>query len=94
MQGFPKEAANKLIQINKDCNCKITITGGTETGHLSHGPGDSIVDLTYGDTASDYILKNRNAYDIKRILCPKFAEPKAGCDGYEINTAPHLHIKF
>ncbi len=48
-EGLPIETVNMLISLEGDCGgkdkCTITVTGGTEPGHKSHGPGLYPVDL-------------------------------------------------
>lgn len=46
LNGLPEGAIQALISLKKDCKCGgIVITGGTEGGHASHGPGKGVVDL-------------------------------------------------
>lgn len=48
LDTIPKSAIDSLKRIQEKCGCRITITGGTEVGHKSHGAQLPIVDL--GDT--------------------------------------------
>lgn len=45
LTGIPRDAIDNINLIQSKCNCNITITGGTEVGHASHGPGKPIVDF-------------------------------------------------
>ncbi|MFA5888732.1 MAG: pilin [Candidatus Paceibacterota bacterium] len=45
VNGLPGNAITGLVSLNSDCGCNITITGGTEGGHKTHGVGKPIVDL-------------------------------------------------
>ena len=47
LEGIPKDAIASIINIQTKCGCSITIVGGTEVGHKSHGQGLPIVDLDY-----------------------------------------------
>lgn len=38
--------------------CIVTITGGTEPGHVTHGPGRQIVDLRYGEKTLEWVTRN------------------------------------
>jgi len=49
LEGIPVIAIEKLNQIRINCNCNIVITGGTETGHASHGRGLAVMDLRFSD---------------------------------------------
>ena len=43
--GLPQSAINALLALSTACGCTITITGGAEGGHLTHGPGLARFDL-------------------------------------------------
>lgn len=46
LNDLPGIAISGILQTQKDCgNCSIVITGGTEGGHVTHGPGMSAVDF-------------------------------------------------
>lgn len=45
LDGFPVSTVAFLIQLKRDCGCSLTVTGGTETGHATHGPGKAAVDI-------------------------------------------------
>ncbi len=46
LNDLPGTAITGILQTQKDCgNCSILITGGTEGGHVTHGPGKSAVDF-------------------------------------------------
>lgn len=54
--GLPQNAIDGLINLhNRDCLCQVMITGGTEGGHLTHGPGKPIVDLRPNSGLNSYI---------------------------------------
>jgi hypothetical protein len=44
--GLPSETLAMLSSLRSACGGVISITGGTEAGHRSHGPGKSPVDLS------------------------------------------------
>jgi hypothetical protein len=44
--GIPSETISMLTELRNTCNGGIEITGGTEAGHKSHGPGKTPVDLS------------------------------------------------
>jgi hypothetical protein len=59
--GLPEETLNMLITLKRGCSCEVTITGGTEPGHRSHGVGKRPVDLrlrSESDSLYQYVKKN------------------------------------
>ncbi len=44
--SLPSETISMLSSLRSDCPGAIMVTGGTEAGHKSHGPGRSPVDLS------------------------------------------------
>jgi len=44
--GLPTDLIIRaLTELKKECQCGLMITGGTEAGHRTHGPGKGIIDL-------------------------------------------------
>src|ERR1035437_3446361 len=58
LNGMPQNALTGVEDLQKGCNCNILITGGTEGGHVSHGPGDPVMDLQSNTTLNNYITSN------------------------------------
>ncbi len=56
VNGLPVNAIDGLTRLSKDCNCQIIVTGGTEGGHVSHGPGKPVVDLRSQNSALTALL--------------------------------------
>lgn len=52
LEELPQDTINMLVSLKSDCdklggsNCSITVTGGTEPGHKTHGKGLYPVDLS------------------------------------------------
>ncbi len=44
--GLPQETISMLGSLRSECSGAIMLTGGTESGHKSHGPGKSPVDIS------------------------------------------------
>lgn len=44
--GLPQESLSMLTSLRNACGGTITVTGGTEAGHKSHGPGLFPVDIS------------------------------------------------
>ena len=55
---LPDLAINSLVALTESCDCDLVITGGTEPGHETHGPGISIVDLKLSSKLKSHILEN------------------------------------
>jgi len=53
--GLPQVAIDGLLGLKSACNCDFTITGGTEGGHETHGPGKSIIDLSPTSSLNTYL---------------------------------------
>mgnify|MGYP001565893360 CR=1 FL=1 len=104
LNGLPQRAIDGLIKLSSDCKkyhkigpCAITITGGTESGHKTHGPGKPIVDLSKTPALNEYIISDSNV--LQKI------ETKAGIQYYlrgggsylDENIEghpPHWHVTF
>lgn len=54
---LPSSAVNGVINLKNNCNCAITITGGTEDGHQTHGRGIPMIDLRAGGALDSFITK-------------------------------------
>lgn len=70
VDGLGQRAVDGLVNTKKACpDCDIFVTGGTESGHLTHGAGMSNVDVRYrdGSALNNYILGSnvgtRTGYD-------------------------------
>ena len=50
---MPEETIQMLLKLNASCNCTVTITGGTEPGHITHGENKRAVDLRLGGPRGD-----------------------------------------
>lgn len=46
-----------IVGLSSDCGCIFTITGGTEDGHITHGPAN-ILDIAHSGALDDYIRNN------------------------------------
>ena len=58
VDGLPSYTISFLKNLHNACNCTITITGGTENGHSSHGQSIPVFDLSRISTLNDFILNN------------------------------------
>lgn len=55
--GLPASALNMLFAISTACGCSITITGGTEGGHQTHGPGLAVFDLRPSANLNNFLAQ-------------------------------------
>jgi len=98
---LPEIAIANLQSLRATCNCEVRITGGTETGHQTHGPGQPIVDLRHGTEAnslSNFLLnQSSDNDDIGDLSCGEaigyagylYIWEPAGCRG---SNAVHWHV--
>ncbi len=56
--GIPIQAIDGANRIARECGCTVRITGGTEIGHLEHGPGKAILDFDNNPTLLNYLTAN------------------------------------
>jgi hypothetical protein len=90
--GWPPETPAMLAQLRSACPGNMSVTGGTEAGHRSHGPGKRPVDLSLNDSSLESCIR---AFPAGPSLsyCYKTYQ-KFGyvfCD--EISTPRHWHVQ-
>lgn len=80
--GLPPAAANGVVALKQACTAcngsgDVTITGGTEGGHVSHGPNQPVIDLAdttnldnwiYANQKSDTMSTNPPGYHIYTVV--------------------------
>ncbi|MBP7811358.1 MAG: hypothetical protein KA054_00740 [Candidatus Moranbacteria bacterium] len=97
LQNIPKNTIANIIALKEKSNCSFNVTGGTETGHKSHGTGKPIVDVSESPCLEN-IFRNqksslRSQYNISAICSDANSREAAfGC-GY-VEPAPHFHVQF
>lgn len=107
LNGLGEKAIDGLIRLKTSpqstCACSITVTGGTEAGHVSHGVGKPIVDLRRDNALNSYIEKNalyapeKTALGLSYIVTlpnggtATFLDEVIGGDG---STDRHWHVVF
>jgi len=62
LEGIPSAAIDALVALNqqlksKCASCNLTVSGGTETGHQTHGSGKAIVDISSKDTQVNQFIQ-------------------------------------
>ncbi|MFA6608547.1 MAG: hypothetical protein WCT07_01400 [Candidatus Paceibacterota bacterium] len=56
--GWPDATISMLSQLRNTCSGRIMITGGTEAGHRSHGPGLTPVDVSLNDNQLESCIRS------------------------------------
>ncbi|MDP2676883.1 MAG: pilin [bacterium] len=94
LEGIPESTINSLIAIKKQCVCSITVTGGTEAGHKTHGPGIPIVDLSFDESLGRYLHDNASALGISSICTDAAHQQQYSHDCGFVEIEEHLHVVF
>ena len=98
VEALPNEGIAALKTFADECpNCgTIIVTGGTEAGHLTHGPGNPIVDITMGNSALNLYVKN-TAVSTGTTSNGKwiyYIVPVGSGTAYFMNEKHHWHVVF
>ncbi|HEY4508701.1 MAG TPA: hypothetical protein VJC13_00235 [Candidatus Paceibacterota bacterium] len=104
LDGLHESAIQGLLTLKSSsgCGCAITITGGTEDGHLSHGVGIATVDLSKGSGLDAFVAKNKTGTELTRFgpvytvhlssgRIVKFLDESGSEPG---STGNHWHVVF
>lgn len=77
LAGMPMATMNRIKDVQSACTswvetqrgtrdsstmCRVMITGGTEPGHKSHGPGREAIDLRLGGALDNYVKVNSTSH--------------------------------
>jgi len=100
LEGIPKSTVDNLLFLKAECpSCNFTITGGTETGHGSHGAGRAIVDIREDANFYSNLQKWKSEgtlgdHNITKI-CSTAAKSDVSynCGGYT-EKEKHFHVVF
>lgn len=93
LEGIPASTIDNLINIKNTCGTSVTVTGGTETGHQSHGSGKSIVDLSWDESLAACMKNNADKLNVVALCtAPQDAEYRIECTYDETNQ--HIHVQF
>lgn len=97
LEGIPKSTIANVIALKEKSGCSFNVTGGTETGHVSHGSGKPIVDVSEAPCLEN-IFRNQKAnlgsqYNIGAI-CADSSSRDAAYNCSYVEPAPHFHIQF
>lgn len=96
LEGIPKDAANELVKLNQEylktcAGCEgITIAGGTEVGHQTHGVGKSIVDISSKNARVNAFIKSQISESNPKINT--WYQDKNGSNNYYFYEGDHWHV--
>ncbi len=97
LEGIPKSTIDNVIALKEKSGCSFNVTGGTETGHKSHGPGKPIVDVSEAPCLEDKFRNQKSnlgsQYNISAICADSNSRDAAYNCSY-VEPAPHFHIQF
>jgi hypothetical protein len=90
--GLAPETISMLSQLRSTCSGTITITGGSENGHSSHGVGKTPVDLSISSPGGlNDCIRAFPAGPAKNFCKKTYIQfGYIFCD--ELNTSPHWHV--
>jgi hypothetical protein len=92
--GEPQVAIIGVKGIAKDCGCALTITGGTEGGHQSHGPGIPAMDLSPTSGISSFLNVNTaNLSNLQVLPSKTLTNGTVATFMWETNP-PHWHVTY
>jgi hypothetical protein len=58
VSGLPSDVASIVKALSSACNCRVTISGGTEPGHASHAVGQPIFDIRRDTAVTKFLRTN------------------------------------
>ncbi len=94
--SLPQNGINKVMDLKNNCSgCDITITGGSELGHKTHGPGRAVIDLRKNEALNSYITskaksKKQTNYGMKYTM----SDGSTYLDEVVKGGTPHWHVVF
>ena len=89
LYGLPESTIQALKDLEK-ISGPFVITGGTEPGHQTHGPGNPIVDIRYSTMKESSLLALINSGKISSYIC-ELGSKKLPCND---PTSDHFHVVF
>lgn len=96
--GLPSNAINGLVALENQCKCLVQVTGGTEGGHVTHGPNKPQVDLTADQSLNAYLgisnpeAKSPRSGTTVNVGGAKYTYENTGDNGRA--SGAHWHVSF
>ncbi|MDQ5961470.1 MAG: hypothetical protein QG581_391 [Patescibacteria group bacterium] len=95
LDGIPKATIEDIIRLKEGTKCPVTVTGGTEVGHKSHGTGLPVVDLSENTCLEQYFSQNKPVgYDVTKICADGTSQAASYNCGSYVEAQAHFHIQF
>lgn len=100
LSNMPDAAISLMISIKEKCGktCDVTVTGGTEAGHKTHGPGNPIFDLSVKDPKVVTYMLSTIELGGKKIDYNRYYTSKDGTYRFMYETGagvtPHFHVEL
>jgi len=94
---LPGQAINGVIALKNapGCNCNVQITGGTEGGHETHGPGLPRLDLAKDGALNAYIINNKFGPIVRNRKNEPVYTLKLSTGSYSFtDEGSHWHVDF
>ncbi len=96
LEGIPTNAINELVKLNQEylktcAGCVgVTISGGTEVGHQTHGVGKSIVDISSKNARVNAFIKSQIGESSPKINT--WYQDKSKSNNYYFYEGDHWHV--
>ncbi len=99
LDGVQKTTVDRLVALQRECNCTINISGGTETGHGTSGAGNvhtngSAFDISKGGSLDSVIMKYPSAGTVSIGGGARAPAHKAPDGTLFINEGSHWHLQL
>ena len=97
LEQMPSLVITKLIEIKGQTGVDLKVTGGTEVGHQTHGPGLPVVDFKpESGTSEDYkkLLQAATAAGGSGFCETKQGKNDSTCTPSGIDPTDHIHMRF
>lgn len=97
MEGLPMSAINGVNALKNTCSaCTISITGGAEAGHITHGSGIANIDIGKNQTLDSFITTGKTPQYNKSCGISSAAHYyiTGGGAGTYVNEGTHWHVCY
>jgi hypothetical protein len=98
--GLPESVISGVTSLASNCGCVITITGGTEGGHATHGQNMPAIDLRPSQALNNYLAEAGsvpqaiNPQNGTRVTVGGATYTYEATGAYGRSTAPHWHVTY
>lgn len=93
--GMHGRAYVGVTKLKENCACNVTITGGTEGGHQTHGPNLTTLDLSKDPRLNAFVLANDFGPILKTTKGLVYSvRIGSGLTAVFLDEGNHWHVKF